>query len=451
MSASTSTIDALNTLCTSIPEWKSRLDELNGQIAQRQLELARLTQDRPPTARSVRNKGSTESLRPKDEDENRFLATDTDQTDGIQINPFESPNSNQIGPPPIRTPASSAAARATAVKTPPPAPKANSNTKSSPSALNRQFSQPTPPVQARISPGVLRKRKTESLASAESLAPKYRTRSMIIVYYDSAVQTAFEELVKFVSGSRNAMRKGKMAAKMAEMRRAAELEVEGDDDGDDVDGEGLFGLVANIGALSGSQKDEPRIPGIPKAVDLSEGPDADAEIPKLRFVSTRQMGPSRNHVRPSDIVGSSLSLGMLKGYGRRGDTVADIFDTLDKALEWCQSQCEHAAHQFLRDGECNTEIENIKGKLGEVKDMAEKEVERLRQEEASSPTRPLRRVAPEEGKGRELKSVQMRRDIGALKDLEVDDSLAMEVDDDEGVDDLEQPTLVFKRSRDIGR
>ena len=48
---------------------------------------------------------------------------------------------------------------------------------------------------------------------------------MIIVYYDSAVQTAFEDLVKFVSGSRNSMRKGKMAAKMAEMKRAAELEI----------------------------------------------------------------------------------------------------------------------------------------------------------------------------------------------------------------------------------
>jgi len=38
---------------------------------------------------------------------------------------------------------------------------------------------------------------------------------MIIVYYDSAVQMTFEDLVKLVSGSRNAMWKGKMAAKMA--------------------------------------------------------------------------------------------------------------------------------------------------------------------------------------------------------------------------------------------
>jgi hypothetical protein len=141
----------------------------------------------------------------------------------------------------------------------------------------------------------------------------------------------------------------------------------------------------------------------------------------------------------------------MKGYRRGGDGVLDIFDTLDKGLEWCQSQCEHAAHQFLREGECNTEIENIKRKLGEVKDGAEKEMERLRQEEVASPAMVPRRAGAEEGKGRELKSVHMRKDFGTLKDLEVDDSAGMEVDDDEGVDDLEQPALIFKRSRDIGR
>jgi hypothetical protein len=271
---------------------------------------------------------------------------------------------------------------------------------------------------------------------------------MIIIYYDGAVQTAFEELVKFVSGSRNAMRKGKMAAKMAEMRRAAELEVEGDDDDDEAE---LGDLVTSNGTLFGSQRNEPRVSGIPKAANPSDGLEADTDIPRLRFVSTRQMGPPRSSVRPSDIAASSFSQGMPKGYRRRGDLVPDVFDTLDKGLEWCQSQCEHAAHQFLRDGECATEIENIKRKLSEVKDTAEKEMERLKQEEASTPGMIPRRAAAEVGKGRELKSVQMRRDVGALKDLEVDDSMDMEVDDDEGVDDLEQPALVFKRSRDIGR
>src|ERR1700712_105232 len=100
----------------------------------------------------------------------------------------------------------------------------------------------------------LEKRRTESLASGDSATPKYRTRSMIIVYYDSAVQSAFEDLVKFVSGSRNAMRKGKMAAKMAEMRRAAELEVDADDDDDDGDDGGLDVMLKNNRSMLAAQK-----------------------------------------------------------------------------------------------------------------------------------------------------------------------------------------------------
>jgi len=280
---------------------------------------------------------------------------------------------------------------------------------------------------------------------------------MIIVYYDSAVQTAFEELVKFVSGSRNAMRKGKMAAKMAEMRRAAELEVEGDD-GDDEDDDtsqqgDLFARSGNILAVPKKLKVRnegvPATPGALGAADLDTGHE-DMSIPKLRFVSTRQMGPPRDYTR-LDNMGSALSMGMLRGYSRRGmDNAPDIFDDLDKALEWCQSQCETAAHQFLREGECNTEIENIKKKLSEVKDRAETEMEKLKKVPAEAPeTGPTR--ASEKGKGRELKSIHMRAHSGIMRNLEVDECAEMEVDDDEGVDDLEPPKLIFKRSRDVGR
>ena len=271
---------------------------------------------------------------------------------------------------------------------------------------------------------------------------------MIIVYYDSAVQTAFEELVKFVSGSRNAMRKGKMAAKMAEMRRAAELEVEADEESE---GEQRNDMVTGSGTLLAAQKKvavgkagESLGPGV-----LDSDDAGDFSMPKLRYVSTRNMGPSRDYSR-ADNFGSTLSVGILRGYRRGvGDGSApDIFDELDKGLEWCQSQCEHAAHQFLRDGECSQEIENIKRRLVEVKETAEKEVERLRKEEAEAlPLKPVRQAFSEKGKSRELKSVQMRKDLGNMKDLEVDD---MEVDEDEGVDNMEPPKLIFKRSRDVG-
>ncbi|KAH8602048.1 hypothetical protein B0O99DRAFT_499679, partial [Bisporella sp. PMI_857] len=437
----TSTIDALKTLCSSVPEWHTRLDELNSQIAQRQIELARLTENRLPTARSVRNKGSTESLRPNDGDENPFLASDQDTPEDGQKNPFDTPQRKASGSAVLRPNSSDAAqARNVAVMTPPP-PKATSNPRASPNALARQSSQPTSPAQTRTAPALLRKRKTESLASQESLVPKYKTRSMIIVYYDSAVQTAFEELVKFVSTSRNAMRKGRMEAKMAEMKKAAELEVEGDDSdaGNTAD--------TQYGNLRAAQK---------KVVDRLEveghatSPNADVPLPVMRFTSTRNMGP-RNH--KADNIGSTMNLGMLRSYRRSGDGAQNIFEELDKGLEWCQSRCEHAAHQFLREGDCSTEIAEIQKRLGEVKICAERELEKRRAAAAAAPAFIVARPdAPGEGKSRQLKSMQMRKDYGGMsKGLQVNDNNAMEVDEDEGVDDMDIPDIVFKRSRDIGR
>lgn len=435
-----STVEALNILCTSIPEWHDRLNELNEQIACRQIELARLTENERPPTRSMKNKGSTESLRPQDGNENPFLSNDPENPDDIQLNPFDSPRSNHNGftssPRPGFT-----AGRAT---TPPIA---SSNPRPSPGAVTRQSSHPTALPPGRPGGAALRKRKTASLASNESIAPKYRTRSMIIVYYDSAVQTAFEELVKFVSGSRNSMRKGKMAAKMAEMKRAAEMEVGEDDDDDDEGSDDLISNRANLVAaqknVSISRQGESFASNAIGAADSDNLHAADMAIPKLRFVSTRQMGPSRDSSASKDNLSSTLSVGLLRGYRRAGGDAPDIFDALDKGLEWCQGQCEHAAHQFLRDGECSTEIENIKRKLAEVKETAEKEIEKLKKEDAANPSAKMVKASEE----RQLKTPIMRRELGSFKDLEVDD---MEIND-EGVDDLEPPKLVFKRSRDIGR
>lgn len=285
---------------------------------------------------------------------------------------------------------------------------------------------------------------------------------MIIVYYDSAVQTAFEDLVKFVSGSRNAMRKGKMAAKMAEMRRAAELEVDADDDDDDDDDDGMDAMMKNNRSLLASQKNvvsngqgQSLTPGSIGAAESDGGEEA--ALPKLKYVSTRQMGPLRDFSQRAEVSGGGLSLGLLKGYRSAGmNTKPDVFDELDKGLEWCQGQCEHAAHQFLRDGDCSTEIANIKRRLEEVRISAEKEIACLKVAEAMNPTPPRRSDLEEEGRGRVLKAPLMRKEVngGLTKNLEVDDKIQvddqkMEVDDNE--DDMElPPKLVFKRSRDVG-
>lgn len=255
---------------------------------------------------------------------------------------------------------------------------------------------------------------------------------MIIVYYDSTVQTAFEELVKNVSGSRNSMRKGKMAAKMAEMRRAAEYEVgqEEDEDGEDVDG--MNGMFSSGNLIAARRKVD-----VGKHGQSRE--DGEMAMPKLNFVSTRQMGPPRGAPK-IDNFGTTWGVGMLPGQTNRGGHaggVPSIFDRLDKGLEWCQGHCEHAAHQFLRDGECGNEIDNIKKRLLEVRDVAAEEVEKLKEEEAHS-------VKAPEMKSREFKTPKLRKEIGNINDLEVDD------DDDDGEDEMKlPPRLNFRRAGQV--
>ena len=441
-----STGEVLSTLCTSVLEWHGRLDELNGQIALRQIELARLEEDRLST-RSLRNKGSTESLRPNDgpkgTGEEKPLNGDAEHT---QIDPSASPNSPKQYKTPGQRPSSATAPKATAqigaLFTPPPQ-HLNSMPKTPPAVFARPPSNPTSPVPARAAPSRLRKRKPESLTSGESAVPKYRTRSMIIVYYDSAVQQAFEELVKFVSGSRNAMRKGKMAARMAEMRRAAEQEVEADGESDGDDG---FQKLSSF--LSRDKVSSP-LKGITSDELEGEIPLSESISGMPRVTSSRLLGLS-NDLKP-DTLRHVLNTNVLR---RTTNEKPDIFEQIDKALEWCQSHCEHAAHKFLREGECSGEIDNIKNKLSQVRETAEKEVQRLKDEEVARP--PTQRQVPEESKNRELKFQQMRkdrdRDWDRPKDLEVDtlELGNMEVDD-EGFEELAPSALVFKRSRDVHR
>jgi hypothetical protein len=61
---------------------------------------------------------------------------------------------------------------------------------------------------------IKRKRTTTSLYSTASLAHKYRSRNTIVVYYDSEVQKAFEQLVHNLNAARNYIRKARMSARM---------------------------------------------------------------------------------------------------------------------------------------------------------------------------------------------------------------------------------------------
>lgn len=65
-----------------------------------------------------------------------------------------------------------------------------------------------------------RKRKTASVCSGDDSGPsKYRTKAAAVVYYDGETQKHFEKLVRTVGSTRNAIRKGKMSAKVDSLSR----------------------------------------------------------------------------------------------------------------------------------------------------------------------------------------------------------------------------------------
>ncbi|KAI9852131.1 MAG: hypothetical protein M1838_001755 [Thelocarpon superellum] len=245
---------SLSFITENCPAWIARLDDLTGQIASRQAELAELSAARPLKPKH----GSTESLRPKDSDE---------RMGGQSQN--------------------------------------HHNTAMEPSAASAGAARQHQAQQLR------RKRKTASLASASG-SPSYRTRSMIIVYYDSAVQEAFEMIVRNIGTARNNIRKGKMAAAMQKMTAMVE--------------------------------------------DHGSGTDPTSDLrSKLSYARTTRS---------------------------RGGEEKTVYDHIDAGLDFSQAQCERAAHQFLRDGDCAPEILSIRDKMGEIFALATKEMKRLKMEAA---------------------------------------------------------------------
>ena len=392
-------MDALKNITNNVPDWLQRLGDLSGQIEQRQAELASLGQS---SAKSIRNKGSNESLLRKEENEAATPASPTEDKGP------ETPVDAEPTEPAAPTKAEGQASL-------PPA--------TTSSEIQQQTKQAVTAAQARARAQVRKRHRSQSIVSVEGNPAAYRSRSMIIVYYDSYVEGFFEELVKFVSASRNLMRKAKMAAKVAQIKRMAEMDNKDDDEGD----------------------------------DDSETPSQ--PLPSLRYLSSRRTAA----LSPSLARMSGTRGGASAGAGAQ-DSSSDFYDKLDKGLEYVQSMCERAAHQFLRDGDCNEEINNISTRLAETKELALKEAERIMREEPE-----LAKESAEAGRVRTHRPPAVRRDLSSGKEskeaaareakdekkVEAEPALApepapavieakkpaadqpLEVDDDEGFDDVE--------------
>ncbi|KAL8381792.1 hypothetical protein RB595_005857 [Gaeumannomyces hyphopodioides] len=440
-------MDALKNLSANIPDWVRRLEELSGQIEQRQIELAKFAEANSPSPagdsrsihsiKSLRNKGSTESLRPTDEPADRDPTPENEDA-GITPTPSPGPAASDVTPTPTPAPTAepptttttTATTTATATATATllsPQPLSGAASSQQKLASDIELIEAT---RARARALVRKRIRSDSVISGEGATVAYRSKNMVLVYYDSYVQSFFEELVKFVSCSRNLMRKAKMAAKVARIKRMAELEMTGySDDEDDNnnnnnnnnhDGE----LKADDGPMLAA--DPAPLPAaitaaLEPAVQKREG-DGDGdeeELPPLKYVSRPRLGPGgAAMLRPSFARASargpygggggiSSSAGGPGATAVSGAAVAGAFDTLDRGLEFVQSTCERAAHQFLRDGDCEDEIVKIKSRLAQARELAAAELEHRLREGPSPEDLALQELA---AKGRSYRLPSMRRE-----------------------------------------
>lgn len=270
-----SEMDALQSfvhLNDSVPSWLSKLDDLTVSVAEHN---ARFLEMAPFGGRSLKRKNiSTESLRE--------------------------------GPVHHYATAGETATKATDIYVPP-------------NPSHQCLSYPSRARNAANNCTLVRKRKGSN-ASIISGPPRYRTKSMAVVYYDSAVQESFESLYRVIAGARNNLRKGKTTASFK--ARMASLGME----------ESVYPTAEGFSLLS------------PKMMRAGLG--------------RRTLGPDFN-----------------------GDGKLSTFDEADKDLGITQSLCEMAAHQFLRDGDCRLEIERMRKKFENCRAIAKREVERLKEEE----------------------------------------------------------------------
>jgi hypothetical protein len=236
-----------------------------------------------------------------------------------------------------------------------------------------------------------RKRKvTNSVHSGTSGPPKLRTRHMVVIWYDSVVQEGFESLVRNIAGARNNLRKAKMSAAM---------------------------------------KNGFQLPPLRTAANIGQN-----------IMSTR--GDPKNVVRPK----VSIPVGKPTALPLPSATPLDnVFDKTDKELELAQNLCEVAAHQFLRDGDCQLELEGIKKKFETALAIGKLECERLEGEKMNEDGDEVEDIIEED----ESFLTRITTNVSIPKALQpiTTDPAAIEVDDNSDAESVEIDLTAFRASR----
>lgn len=379
-------VDPLKELCEEIPKWQAKLEQLEQDMDHRQLELAAAwlrernlpnhrsgaadgtdTRSPPRSLRSLRNKGSCESLKPKD-DPGACITDPIDsepspttvipvqevleKKDNAMASPLKMVRSS-TSPGPIRS-ASMRKAGAAAL-----------------AAMNENGPLAT----------MARKRKTESLASGLSdVEPKKLTRRQIKIFYDGWIQTIFEQLQKDIAIPRNSLRKANAAGKKLKLTSFASSASAMPTGAED--------MLAPDDDLDLLPEPAKKIGVLPDTLDA--GVDDASPSPATQIISQYAMGrrnfglaarlgtagaapaATRPWANPNFVNGKRVMSPRAKAMYRSAleDDGSEIYDELDGGLEWSAAMCAHAAHQFLRDGTCRPEIVVMKKRLQELMDRA---------------------------------------------------------------------------------
>jgi hypothetical protein len=222
-----------------------------------------------------------------------------------------------------------------------------------------------------------RKRKTFSACSGDESGPsKYRSRALVVVYYDGDVQKRFTEFVQAVASSRNDIRKSKLSAKVDNFSRS-------------------------------------RSPSSGSGSSGSVGEETTKSLGTFTYKTTR--------LRLQDLSAVSMPDG------------SKALDKVDGLLEQSQTLCEHAAHQVLRDGDCAQEVSQAKELLLQARTCAEREMpsleriaaadeeRRARSEERQRTERSRHPPPPADSEKIELLSREPSSDTLEVDEIEVDD------------------------------
>ena len=168
-----------------------------------------------------------------------------------------------------------------------------------------------------------RKRKPGTLMKSNASGPRaYRSKHMVVIYYDSHIQSELDKLVKSFGVARNTLRKGKNAYTAAKGFSLPSL---------GRTYQNLDNLVPNT-----IYKSHPRLPKASSETSV---------------ISTSNAGNNE-----------------------------EFFAKTDKELEKVQALCETAAHQVIRDGDCKPELQEASSKLEVLLAMAESTLDRLKAE-----------------------------------------------------------------------